>query len=83
MISDNETKRLKQLIKVDVNRNVPLDKISVWTRHIADEVFRSIPDDDGDIDIVVTVKFSGSSYRGMQKSVKKIIMDTLEEELLR
>uniref|UniRef100_A0A8R1HM92 Uncharacterized protein n=2 Tax=Caenorhabditis japonica TaxID=281687 RepID=A0A8R1HM92_CAEJA len=81
MTSENKTKRVKQLIKVNVSRNIPLEKINVWTKHIADEVFRSIPENDGDIDIVVTLDFSGN--QDLRKSVKKMIMDALEEELLR
>ncbi|PIC46441.1 hypothetical protein B9Z55_006134 [Caenorhabditis nigoni] len=61
MVIENKTRRIKQLIKVDVNRTIPLDKISNWTKHLADEVFRSIPDGDDDVDIVITLDFSGSS----------------------
>ncbi|EFP07447.1 hypothetical protein CRE_26284 [Caenorhabditis remanei] len=98
MVIENKTRRLKQLIKVDVNRSIPLDKIQNWTKHLADEVFRSIPDGDDDVsdssefpfkigififqlDIVITLDFSGNS--GMRKHMKKMIMDSLEEELLR
>ncbi|KAF1766289.1 hypothetical protein GCK72_006245 [Caenorhabditis remanei] len=81
MVIENKTRRLKQLIKVDVNRSIPLDKIQNWTKHLADEVFRSIPDGDDDLDIVITLDFSGNS--GMRKHMKKMIMDSLEEELLR
>ncbi|CAO4365634.1 Protein CBG02645 [Caenorhabditis briggsae] len=81
MVIENKTRRIKQLIKVDVNRTIPLDKISNWTKHLADEVFRSIPDGDDDVDIVITLDFSGSS--GIRKTQKRMIMDTLEEELLR
>ncbi|CAL2032408.1 hypothetical protein CAEBREN_12090 [Caenorhabditis brenneri] len=81
MKTENKTRRLKQLIKVDVNRTVPLDKIQVWTKYLADEVFRSIPDGNEDMDIVITLDFSGTS--GMRKHMKRMIMDSLEEELLR
>ncbi|CCD72070.2 uncharacterized protein CELE_F58F12.2 [Caenorhabditis elegans] len=81
MIIENQTKRLTQLIKVDVNRMIPLEKIHMWTKYIADEVFRSIPDGDHDLDVVITIDFSGKS--GIRRNMKKMIMDSLEEELLR
>ncbi|CAI5445416.1 unnamed protein product [Caenorhabditis angaria] len=74
--------RPKKLIKVNVDREVPEDKIRIWLKHIVDKVYAEMPPlEYGDIEIVVMMDFSKSV--NMTKELKKMIMETLEDELLR
>ncbi|CAI5441670.1 unnamed protein product [Caenorhabditis angaria] len=76
------SKRPRKRLSVKMRQNLTIEQIRPWCKAVADRVFQEMPPlEFGDIDLKLTLDFSGFSDEILTKGLKKMMMDELMEEL--